>query len=280
MHQRTEDKAVQRFTPAHTLRLLSAACAETGLHPDGARLLRHQTNAVYLLERDQTVVKIARPDYNVEHVRRTVALTHWLVNQGFPTVPLRDIAQPVIVGGSAVTFWCYLPQSQPLSAADIAQALRTLHELPQPPSTNVPKLPDLNAIEAVQYSIDREQILSVDDHRFLLDRCNGLETELRTIRYGQPRRLLHGDPQHGNALWDGHRTVLCDWESAVVGPAEWDLVTIEIHCRRFGHPPETYREFCRIYGRDIREWEGFPVLRDLRELRMIATNARKSAPTS
>ena len=57
-------------------------------------------------------------------------------------------------------------------------------------------------------------------------------------------------------------------------------MTIEIHCRRFGHPASSYADFCRIYGRDIRDWPGYRVLKDLRELRMIATNARKSDPGS
>ncbi len=280
MHPRTEDKAAQGFTEARTRELLFKACCETGLNPDGAKLLRHQTNAVYLLESDRTVVKIARPDYDIEHVKRTVDLTRWLLGQGFPTVPLCDIAQPVIADGSAVTFWRYLPQTYPISAADIAEPLRRLHKLPAPPLTAVPELPRLDAVSAIRYSIDREHILSEDDHGFLLERCESLKAVLNELRYERHPCLLHGDPQHGNALRDGLGTVLCDWESAVIGPSEWDLVTIEIHCRRFSHPPETYSAFCRIYGRDIREWDGFPWLRDLRELRMIATNARKSASNS
>jgi hypothetical protein len=97
---------------------------------------------------------------------------------------------------------------------------------------------------------------------------------------GLPGRLLHGDPQHGNALWDGGRVVLADWDSAVVGPVEWDPVTVEVHCRRFGHPAAEYEQFAAAYGRDIRVWGGYEVMRDVRELRMIATNARKSPPGS
>jgi len=41
-----------------------------------------------------------------------------------------------------------------------------------------------------------------------------------------------------------------------------------------------FPQFCRRYGLDIREWPGYAWLRDLRELRMITTNARKSAPGS
>jgi hypothetical protein len=74
--------------------------------------------------------------------------------------------------------------------------------------------------------------------------------------------------------------VLSDWDSAVIGPVEWDLATIEVHCRRFGFPEQEYQNFCTRYGRDIREWDGFATMRDLRELRMVTTNARKSPPGS
>ena len=74
--------------------------------------------------------------------------------------------------------------------------------------------------------------------------------------------------------------MLCDWDSAAIGPVEWDLVTIEVHCRRFGFPEQEYQDFCARYGRDVREWDGFSTFRDLRELRMVTTNARKSAAGS
>jgi len=39
-------------------------------------------------------------------------------------------------------------------------------------------------------------------------------------------------------------------------------------------------QFCRSYGLDIRDWTGYHWLRNVRELRMITTNARKSTPGS
>jgi hypothetical protein len=70
--------------------------------------------------------------------------------------------------------------------------------------------------------------------------------------------------------------VLCDWDSASIGQPEWDLVTIEVHCRRFGYGQAAYDDFAQAYGFDVAKWSGYPVLRDLRELRMISTNALKS----
>jgi Ser/Thr protein kinase RdoA (MazF antagonist) len=279
MHQNLKEDAIN-FTEERTREILKVACHSVGIEPTEPRLLRHQTNAVYLIEKAAVVVKIARSDYAIDDIQRTVDLTRWLVAQQFPTVPLYNVDQPAVVGGWPVTFWRYLPQHKPISASDIAGPLRKLHDLPKPPSTIVPTLPPLEGASAIRYSLDRESLLSTAEHDFLLDRCATLESRLTELSYERPPCLLHGDPQHRNTLWCDEQAVLCDWESAVIGPAEWDLITIEIHCRRFGHPEETYQEFCRIYGRDIRHWDGYATLRDIRELRMIATNARKSAPGS
>lgn len=101
---------------------------------------------------------------------------------------------------------------------------------------------------------------------------------LQFVETSEPR-LIHRELQHRNTLWDNNvqGAVLSNWESAVFGPVQWDLVTIEVHCRRFGFGPDEYQQFCQLYGRDVREWPGYEAFRDLRELRMITTNARKSA---
>lgn len=271
-----EKTIAQDYTPQMTRLLLAAACREAGLDPEGAELVRHQTNAVYVLATAPVVVKIARPDYANEHIQRIVHLVRWFMELGFPTVPLLDAEQPIIVDGAAATFWRYLPQERPIKAGDIGGPLRELHALPTPPV----ELPPLDAIAAIRYSLSRQRILDSDEHSFLTERCDTLEAQLACVPYEQPPRLIHGDPQHNNTLWDHSKPVLIDWDSVAIGHAEWDLITVEVHCRRFGHPASTYTDFCRTYGRDIRDWSGYQVLREVRELRMIATNARKSEPES
>ncbi|PWS45692.1 hypothetical protein DKT74_08755 [Streptomyces sp. ZEA17I] len=69
--------------------------------------------------------------------------------------------------------------------------------------------------------------------------------------------------------------MLCDWDTIAQGQPEWDLVTIEVHCRRFGYGEAHYQAFVDAYGLDIRESAGYSVLRGIRELRMVTTNTRK-----
>jgi aminoglycoside phosphotransferase (APT) family kinase protein len=135
-------------------------------------------------------------------------------------------------------------------------------------------------------SIERSTLasafLSAEDTRFLLTRRDQLLQQLAQVRFVLPPTLIHGDAHHRNTLWDSanHRGVLCDWENASLGQPEWDLTTLEVHCRRFEHPRHEYAEFVERYGCDIRDWSGYQWLRDVRELRMITTNARKSTPGS
>ncbi|PKV82862.1 hypothetical protein [Streptomyces sp. TLI_146] len=63
---------------------------------------------------------------------------------------------------------------------------------------------------------------------------------------------------------------------------EWDLVTVEIRCRRFGHDQPHDQAFADTYGFDGTRWSGYRTLAAIRELRMITTNAREfpQAPCS
>ncbi|WP_369383203.1 phosphotransferase family protein [Streptomyces sp. cg36] len=268
------------FDNAEMHHVLRQACALVGLDPAGARLLRGHTNAVILLPREQTVVKIARRGTRTEDVARTVAFVRHLTQLGFPTVTLHPVAQPVITDGHATTFWHYLPQPpHPVTAAQLATPLHTLHTLPTPPLP----LPHHDNIAAIRRSLATTHWLPKPTHTFLAHYTDQLAHALTTLAFALPDGVLQGDPQHRNALHTANgQAVLCDWDTVTRGHPEWDLVTVEIHCRRFGHGQKHYQAFADSYGFDITRWSGYPTLTAIRELRMITTNARKvpQAPSS
>lgn len=264
------------FTPDRTRSLLTEAARTVGIQASDAVLLRHQSNAVYHLPGMELVAKISRPDDHPSRPGRTVKLARWLQRAGVPVVEPADLPQPVDMAGCAITFWRYLPQSaeRPVTAADIAPLLRQLHSVRDRPPM---PLPPLDALTAIRTSIAKAHIISDDERLYLSDRLASLEERLATPSSTSPA-LIHGDAQHRNTLLRDGAAVLADLESTVIGPPEWDLVTLEVHCRRFGHPVAEYRAFAATYGADVRDAPGFGALRDLRELRMITTNARKATP--
>lgn len=260
--------------------IVTHICKAADLDGANARLLRGHTNAVILVPDAAVVVKVARRGTPITTVQRTTRFVRWLMDRGFPTVPLHPgPEQPVVVDGHAATIWTYLPQpDRPVSATQIAEPLRDLHNLPAPPI----ELPEHDNVRAIRKSIAAITSLPAATLRFLTERLNRLEAELDEVEFVLPIGPLQGDPQHRNALHYGDKAVLCDWDTVAYGHPEWDLVTIEVHCRRFGYSPEHYKNFATTYGYDVTALNGYPVLRDLRELRMITTNARKvhHAPNS
>ncbi|GAB3172088.1 aminoglycoside phosphotransferase family protein [Myceligenerans halotolerans] len=264
-------------TPERTGPIAEAAALGAGLDPDRMVLIRHQTNGVYRLASAPVVIKVAPP--GEDHLAEVVALVTWLQDHAVPTVALwgDPAGQPLEIDGRAVTLWRYLPQERPVHAADMAEPLLALHNAPLPPFS----FPPLDAFGEIRHSITTSPLLTDDDRTMLMDLCSELARGESHQPSGSMPGLIHGDAQHRNTLLDpAGSAVLSDWDSAVIAPREWDLVTVEVHCRRFNHSPAEYDEFCRRYGRDIREWPGYNWLRDVRELRMITTNARKSPPGS
>jgi hypothetical protein len=257
--------------------VLARVCAALGVQDEGAELLRGHTNAVVRLEAAPVVVKIARKGTPPASVATTVACVRWLMDQRFPTVPLHPrIAQPLVIDDHPVTVWTYLPQhGATIDAVDLAAPLRALHQLPPPPVG----LRRVDNITAIRTSLAAITTLSAGDLQFLRERADELETALSTVDFALEETVLQGDPQHRNALHERGRTVLCDWDTLAWGQPEWDLVTLEIHCRRFGYGRAHYQRFADAYGFDVTDWPGYRVLRGIRELRMVTTNARKATHT-
>ncbi|MFD8934640.1 phosphotransferase family protein [Streptomyces sp. NPDC059578] len=256
------------------LELFGRACAAAGLSARDPVYLRGQTSAVLRIAHAPVVVKIARLGTDPSEVQRTIDFVRWLMGLGFPTVPLyRPDMQPLILDGHAITLWTYLPQPErPVPAEAMAKPLKLLHGLSQPPVA----MDHIDMCAGIRDSLDRTTVLPEHTVRFLRESVDRLEGDLVNVGFELDEGVLQGDPQHANALHNGASTVLCDWDNAAVGQPEWDLTTVEIRCRRSGYSSSHYQRFVEAYGWDVTRWSGHPVLRDLRELRVITTYARKA----
>lgn len=255
-----------RFAAEDTLRTLSRVAVVTGLEVMGAQLLRIGENAVYRLP-GQVVARIARTSAYASDARKEVAVARWLEAAGFPAVRALAIDQPVVVDERVVTFWELIADEDSFgSTAEVASLLVRLHGM-EPPLD----LPALRPFARAELRLDANGWLSSDDRDFLRGRLAELQAQYAELEFSLPRGVIHGDASVGNVLHDRDgNPILMDLDGFAIGPREWDLVLTAIYYDSFGwHTREEYDAFVDVYGFDVMEWSGYPVLRDIREFLMV-----------
>ena len=198
-------------------------------------------------------------------------VTRWLTQIGFPTVEPLPVEQPVTSHDCVVTFWRYLHQDEPKpTVADLGHLLRQLHTLDTPDI----QLPAYQPLTSVRRAIDTSRAISEDERAWLKKHVDQLLAAYGTLTFLLPAGMIHGDAWRGNLLRDGHQAVLADWDNVSTGPREIDLVPT-LQAPRFGLPEDQRDAFIAAYGRDIRSWDGYQVLRDMRELSTLTAILRE-----
>jgi aminoglycoside phosphotransferase len=213
---------------------LRSSADRCGLDPRGARLIRLFATAVYHLPAAGAVARIT-PVASADTVTRLA---------------------------TAVTLWRYMPQKGPRPVpADLGLLLRRLHQLDPPPFT----LPAYRPLLSVREAIESSQAINEGERAWLRNRCAQLVDAYDGLSSLLPAGMVHGDAWQGNLLRDGHRVVLADWDEVSTGPREIDLVPT-LQATRFGLPEPQRDAFIATYGHDIRTWDCYPVLHEIREL--------------
>ena len=251
---------------------LGDAASQRGLDARGARLIRLFATAVYHLPAANAVARIAlvTSPHSVPRLATSVNVTQWLTEIGFPCVEPLRVDQPVTGHGCAVTFWRYLPQDGPQPGpADLGRLLRSLHRLQPPP---IP-LPAYQPLRSVRRAIESSDAIGEDERTWLRGRCAQLLDAYRRLSFPLGAGMIHGDAYRGNLLRDRRRVVLADWDAVSTGPREIDLVPT-LQALRFGLTEDERDAFIAAYSHDIRSWNGYPVLRDIRELSTLTALLR------
>jgi Ser/Thr protein kinase RdoA (MazF antagonist) len=113
--------------------------------------------------------------------------------------------------------------------------------------------------------------LDPDDHDFLAHACDEVEYALESVRYILPPGFIHGDATVANLVPGPDGPVICDFDSAAIGPREWDLTPVAAGHLRFVNAVNNQALLVAAYGFDVTAWDGFPVLRRLRELQLVTS---------
>jgi aminoglycoside phosphotransferase (APT) family kinase protein len=245
---------------------LLVACRTAGLDPRNAELLRLGENALYRLP-GNVIARIGRLG-QLAAATKEINVALWLESADVPAVQaMSEIDQPVDVDRRPVTFWRELPPHEHGTPTEVATALRRLHSLDQPTSF---KLPPIAPFVRLDERISSASRLTEKERAWMREHLAELRSRYSNLPAGLPHCVVHGDAWIGNVVStsDG-QVVFLDLERTAIGPPEWDLVHTAIKHTSFGWiTAEQYREFCDIYEHDVTEWEGFALLRDIREFRM------------
>jgi len=266
-------EASSEFLQAAEVALHDAA-VRSRVNASGASLMRLFSSAVYHLPAAGAVARVAQwtSPNSVARLDTSVRVTNWLTQIGFPSVEPLPVEQPVTSHGCVVTFWRYLPQDGPTpGVADLGRLLRQLHQLGPSPV----QLPAYRPLASVRRAIDASRAVSEDERAWLKDYAEQLLAAYAKLTFVLQAGMIHGDAWRGNLLRDGDQAVLADWDNVSIGPREIDLVPT-LQAPRFGLPEDQRDAFIAAYGRDIRSWAGYQVLRDMRELSTLTAILREA----
>ncbi|WP_414168959.1 phosphotransferase enzyme family protein [Streptoverticillium reticulum] len=257
------------FTSARTARVMAEACRLAGLDAEGATLIRLGENALYRLASVPVVVRIARSSEYMASARNEVAVSRWLEAEQFPAARvLGDLEQPQMVDGHPVTFWHLIREGdRKATYAELGGVLRDLHSLLLPSGL---ELPPYNIFGRTPLRLARAHGIAAADREFLQHRFGELRTKVAELYFDSPKGPMHGDAHVQNLMVDDRGQVrLIDFEKFGFDHPEWDLMVTSVEHHSLGwQTAEEYAGFVSAYGRDLRDWPGFPTLRAVQEFHM------------
>ncbi|MGW4633954.1 phosphotransferase [Nocardia sp. NPDC004415] len=173
-----------------------------------------------------------------------------------------------------INFWVYYPQDdrEEPPARALGALLRQLHQLPAPPFA----LPSYLPLAGLRRALALPGALREADRAWLVERSESLIAQYEQLDSHLGVGMVHGDAYTGNTLWNGDQVRLGDWDEISSAPRELDLINT-FQGVRYGVEKSELDEFADAYGWDAREWSGFTVLQDMRDLHTLTGFIRRAA---
>ncbi|PZF97458.1 aminoglycoside phosphotransferase family protein [Micromonospora endophytica] len=257
-----------RFTEEAMTDAMRQIAAQLSVPTGDVRLLQLTNNAVFALPEANLVIRIARTHRLHDRVTKVIDLARWFAEINAPAIRLAAAAQePMVVGDLSASVWTYVPPTSPApTVADLGQVLREFHSLPTPPID----LPQWDPIGDARRRLADAEGLRQEDADFLSRWCDRLEPQVAALMQQTTPRLVHGDAHAGNLLREpSGRIVMCDFDATCIGPWQVDLAAVAVGAARFGKSEEHVR-LAATYGSNVIADPCWPLLREARELKMIA----------
>jgi Phosphotransferase enzyme family len=217
---------------ALALEAARSVAARLGVVVDQPSILADSNNTIVWLAPTPVVAKVGTShfrDAELESLTRELAVAAYLAGRGAPVVAPADAVDPGPHRWRklTVTLWQHAPSAETSSVEpqEVAAVLSSVHDALSGYREPLPRF-DIELADARRLlQVTRSPTLAATDRRFLLGVVDELEARLPP-RVGE-LRPLHGSPHAGNWIrtCDGSR--LLDFETACLGPREWDLAALD-----------------------------------------------------
>ncbi len=218
-----------------------------GLSPTRVQLLSDSNNTVMLLEPYPIVAKVATGHHRRLQLELDVA--NHIRSRNGPVVPptLCPPARVHLCDNLQMSFWRFVePDPDDAEPVAIAHALHDLHSNLDGYDGWLPSFDvELNSVSTVLADQHRAESLAPADRSLLQRALRQLREDL--LNRTRTVRPLHGSPSTGNLIHAEGRVRFMDFETASVGPLEWDLAHLSDEV--VAHYPSEFDEevlhFCR-----------------------------------
>jgi hypothetical protein len=201
----------------------ATVAAQYGLSSTDIRLLDDSNNTVMLLHPESIVAKVATGHH--QRLALELDVAERLYAHHGPVVPPARWPPPQVhtYDGLQMTFWQFIhPEPGESEPTMIADALHELHRLLSAYPGSLPSFDaELNAVSKVLTDPHQAKALPDEDRAFLYRALQRLRGDLRQMQW--TARPLHGSPSTGNQIKSGGLLRFIDFETASLGPLEWDL---------------------------------------------------------
>jgi len=258
-----------QWSAAAARELLELACKALGVDYQRLELIRFGTNAIYRLQPLKLVARVTRPGAPWEWTLREMAITQWLSERGFPTIPpdLSIHPEPFAIYDSTVTFWPWFQQAdRPVSQNEFGMLLHDLHQTTNLYPGALPPWEPMLIVDTLLEHIKKSQSVAGADIELLRRWRYWIDNQLHDHPSELGDGVIHGDAHVGNCLNSIDGPILFDFDYVCRGPREWDLIPATLGPRRFGRPREEYDQFAEGYGHDVIYWPGYRISALAREL--------------
>jgi Ser/Thr protein kinase RdoA (MazF antagonist) len=265
-HENAACQSGTAWTEEQACQSAQALLATVDMGDAGLELLRFGNNAVFRAGQ-RYVIRVARPDTPIAHIRQEVEVATALADQGVPVARLATlpVSQPLTANDAYGTLWEYLPGAGEATYQQFGALLRAFHAQTD---TLAVQLPDWQPLASARRRLD---VLAgqypPEDIALLEHWYERIQDALSQLEPALPEGIIHGQAEIGNVLLRDGQPVFADLERVAHGWREWDLIDTAVTTLRFNQPRDRYQAFAAAYEYDVMVWPGFLTLRRVWELR-------------